>query len=74
MAMEKIDVEKAKEIAEEKGLKPGKVITTNGVQFTYGDNENVDVIDWDEFERLLEKRDLAVFNSDGWMKIMADED
>ena len=71
--MEKISVEKAKEIAEEKGLKPGKVVTTDsGVQFTKGNNENVEVISWEEFEDYLDERDLAVYNSSGWMKIMAE--
>jgi len=71
--MEKISVEKAKEIAEEKGLKPGKVATTDsGVQFTKGNNENVEIISWDEFEEYLDDRGLAVYNSDGWMKIMSE--
>jgi len=71
--MEKISVEKAKEIAEEKGLKPGKVATTDsGVQFTKGNNENVEVISWEEFEEYLDNRNLAVYNSDGWMKIMSE--
>ena len=34
MAMEKIEFAKAKVIAEKKGLKPGKVKGTNGIQFT----------------------------------------
>ena len=34
MAMEKIDFAKAKTIAEKKGLKPGKVKGTEGIQFT----------------------------------------
>jgi len=71
--MKKISVEKAKEIAEEKGLKPGKVVTTDsGVQFTKGNNENVEVISWEEFEDYLNERDLAVYNSSGWMKIMSE--
>ncbi len=70
MVMEKIDFAKAKKIAVTKGLKPGKVKGTEGVQFTKGNNNRLDVISWDEFEAALEKRGLAIFESGGWMKIM----
>ncbi|MBO7409805.1 MAG: hypothetical protein J6Y18_02820 [Candidatus Methanomethylophilaceae archaeon] len=70
MAMEKIEFGKAKTIAEKKGLKPGKVKGTNGIQFTKGNNNRLDVIGWDEFEKLLNQRGLAVYESAGWMKIM----
>ena len=70
MAMEKIEFEKAKAIAEKKGLKPGKVKGTEGIQFTKGTNNRLDVISWDEFQSILGKRGLAVYESGGWMKIM----
>jgi hypothetical protein len=70
MAMEKIDLSKAKKIAENKGLKPGKVKGTSGIQFTKGTNNRLDVIGWDEFESILKARGLAVYESGGWMKIM----
>ncbi len=70
MSMEKISVEKAKEIAEEKGLQPGQVSGTNGIQFTKGNNDRIEVIDWDDFENKLDNRGLAVYESGGWMKIM----
>ncbi|MFW6196937.1 MAG: hypothetical protein ACOCZJ_01830 [Thermoplasmatota archaeon] len=73
MSMEKISVSKAREIAEEKGLKPGQVSGTNGIQFTKGNNDRIKVISWDEFEDKLEKRNLAVFESGGWMKIMKED-
>ena len=56
MAMEKIEFEKAKAIAEKKGLKPGKVKGTEGVQFTKGTNNRLDVISWDEFKAIIAKR------------------
>ncbi|HDD60169.1 MAG: hypothetical protein DRI93_00005 [Aquificota bacterium] len=68
--MQKISVEQAKKIAEEKGLKPGRVKGTDGVQFTKGNNERLEVISWEEFENILKKRGLAVYESKGWMKIM----
>ncbi len=70
MAMEKIEFEKAKAIAEKKGLKPGKVKGTEGVQFTKGTNNRLDVISWDEFKAIIAKRGLAIYESGGWMKIM----
>ncbi len=70
MAMEKIDMKKAQAIAKNKGLKPGKVKGTDGVQFTKGVNNRLDVISWDEFEAILEKRGLSIYESGGWMKIM----
>ena len=70
MAMEKITLDKARTIAKKKGLKPGRVKGTNGVQFTKGRNQRLETIDWDEFETTLKKRRLAVYESGGWMKIM----
>lgn len=70
MVMEKINMAKAKTIASNKGLKPGKVKGTEGVQFTKGKNNRLDVITWDEFEKIIAKRGLAVYESGGWMKIM----
>ena len=70
MVMERIDLEKAKVIAKNKGLKPGKVKGTTGIQFTKGKNNRLDVIEWSEFEEILKKRKLAIYESGGWMKIM----
>lgn len=70
MAMQKIAIERAKILAKNKGLKPGKVKGTSGVQFTKGENNRLDVITWDEFEEILGIRKLAIYESGGWMKIM----
>ncbi|MBS3817626.1 MAG: hypothetical protein KGY76_08705 [Candidatus Thermoplasmatota archaeon] len=70
--MEKIDVGKAKEIAKRKDLKPGLVKGTDGIQFTKGNNDRIKTISWGEFENKLDDRDLAVYESGGWMKIMED--
>lgn len=70
MVMEKIDINKAKLIAKNKGLSPGKVKGTSGVQFTKGKNDRLTVIGWDEFEAILKQRKLAIYESGGWMKIM----
>ena len=70
MVMERINVDKARRIAEQKGLKPGRVKGTGGVQFTKGRNDRLEIIDWPEFERTLKERGLQVYESGGWMKIM----
>ncbi|MCK5038390.1 MAG: hypothetical protein KAS16_04770 [Thermoplasmata archaeon] len=68
--MEPISVDKAIEVAKRKGLKPGRVKNTQGIQFTKGKNDRLEVIDWDEFKTTLTKRKLQVYESGGWMKIM----
>lgn len=70
MAMQKIDMVRAQNIAANKGLKPGKVKGTDGVQFTKGQNNRLDEIGWQEFEDTLKRRGLAIYESGGWMKIM----
>ena len=70
MVMEAISVDKAIDIAKRKGLKPGRVKGTKGVQFTKGKNPRLEIIDWDEFKTTLTKRKLQVYESGGWMKIM----
>lgn len=68
--MEEIPLEKAIKIAEKKRLKPGRVKGTTGVQFTKGKNDRLEIIGWEEFEKTLKRRRLAVYESGGWMKIM----
>lgn len=70
MVMEEISVSRARQICTKKGLKPGRVKGTHGVQFTKGKNNRLEVIDWDDFEQTLKKRRLSVYESGGWMKIM----
>ena len=71
MVMEPISVGQAKDIAGRKGLKPGRVKGTNGIQFTKGGNSRLEVIDWNEFESTLSRKGLQIYESGGWMKIMA---
>lgn len=67
--MEKISVDKAKALAERKGLRPARLKGTNGVNLTKG-NPKMDPITWEEFETALSGRGLAVYEARGWMKIM----
>ncbi len=71
MVMEPISVEAARERARKAGLKPGRVKgTEDAIQFTKGRNNRIEVISWEEFEDVLSKRSLQVFESSGFMKIM----
>lgn len=70
MVMEPISVEVAIDKAKKKGLRPGRVRGTDGVQFTKGRNDRLEVITWEEFRKTLADRRLQVFDSNGFMKIM----
>lgn len=72
-ALREIDFETAKRIAGQKGLKPGRVRGTNTLRFTNGSNAGLEIITWDEFERAVSSRRLAVYESGGWMKLMRKE-
>jgi hypothetical protein len=71
MAMIEISFEDAKKIATSKGLLPSRVKGTENIQFTKGQNNRLEVIDWEEFEQMLKTRQLAIYESGGWMKIMS---
>lgn len=71
MVMSEISIDQAKKIAKSKGLKPGKVKgTKDGIQFTKGKNDRLEIVDWAEFEKALKRKKLAIYESGGWMKIM----
>ncbi len=70
MPMYPISLERAKEIAEQKNLKPGKVRGTTEIEFTRGTSPRVDVIDWPEFQQILEQKDLEIHEGGGFMKLM----
>lgn len=68
--MERISLEQARRVAELKGLLPGRVRGTDGIQFTRGGSARVETIGWDEFGLLLKERNLAVYESGGFLKVM----
>ncbi len=70
MVMEAISIEIAIEKAKKKGLRPGRVRGTDGIQFTKGRNDRIEVISWDEFRSTIQERELEVYESSGFMKIM----
>lgn len=74
MAMRKITVSELKRLADKYDLKPCRVPGTDGVQIRKHDNPNLEDISWDEFERTLKKRKLAVYKAEDsdFLKIMRD--
>ena len=70
MVMEPVSIEAAIEKAKKKGLRPGRGKGTDGIQFTKGRNDRIEVISWEEFRSTLSDRQLEVFDSNGFMKIM----
>lgn len=69
-ALRQIDFETARRIAEEKGLRPTKVRGTNTLRFSNRSDDRLEIITWDEFEKVASSRRLAVYESGGWMKLM----
>jgi hypothetical protein len=69
-ALREISFEYARQIASVKGLQPSKVVGTSTLRFTKGGSEKLQVITWDEFVQTANNRNLAVFESGGWMKLM----
>ena len=68
--LREIDIEETKRIAARRGLLPGRVRGTEQIRFTWGANERLEVIEWAIFESTVRKRNLVVYESGGWMKIM----
>ena len=69
-ALRQIDFVTARRIADAKGLVPAKVKGTATLRFSRPENDRMDFITWDEFERVASSRRLAVYESGGWMKLM----
>src|SRR5256885_16171708 len=69
-ALKEISFEYARQIASVKGLQPGKVRGTSTLRFTKGDSDKLQVITWDEFVRTANNRNLAVYESGGWVELM----
>ncbi|MFQ6060533.1 MAG: hypothetical protein ACE5KV_04430 [Thermoplasmata archaeon] len=75
MTMMKISVDEVKKLAKKYGLRPCRVPGTDGVQIRKHRNPKLEDISWEEFEKTLKKRKLAVYkaeNSD-FLKIMRDK-
>ena len=75
MTMSKVTIPELKRIAEHYGLKPCKIEGTDVVNIRKNPSEKYKDISWDEFERLLRKRGLAVFKAteSDFLKIMKEK-
>ena len=68
--LREIDLEEAKRIAANRGILPSRVRGTSTLRFSNGRNDRLEIIDWTEFERILTRRQLGIYESGGWMKLM----
>jgi hypothetical protein len=68
--LREIDLEEAKRIATSRGILPSKVRGTSTLRFSNGRNDRLETIDWTEFEKILTRRQLGIYESGGWMKLM----
>ena len=67
---------RTKKVCELKQLVPGQVIDApTKIQFTRGTNKRLKVISWEEFEKILNTKNLEVWGTkEGWMKIFSKDD
>jgi len=68
--LREISMDEVRQIAGEKGLQPGRVRGTEQIRFTKGESDRVEVITWSTFEETAQRRNLGVYESGGWMKLM----
>ena len=72
--MRKLSEEDAIKNAEKYNLKPVRIKGSDVVQLAKKISERYEEITWDEFFKILRKKRLAVYISDGgYMKIMSDD-
>jgi hypothetical protein len=67
--IKKLTMDETKVFVSRNGLKPGCIKGTDNIVIMKGNNKNVEIIDWNDFEHILEKKGLAVYESDGSLKI-----
>ena len=72
MSMLKISIEEARRIADQYGLKACRVKGTGVVNIRKHTNSNTVDITWDEFEKELNKKKLALYKAEksNFLKIM----
>ena len=69
MVMNEISVQRAKELALQKDLVPGRKINREGLQFAKRNRTDFIPLTWEECERVLSTRDLSIYGTGGWLKI-----
>lgn len=73
MALQKITVEKAKELAKTAGVKPVVIKGTEILRFMKKESPNFQEISWEKFEEIVNKANLAVYANGTWMKILKEK-
>jgi sugar phosphate isomerase/epimerase len=70
--MDKITLEEVKKIAKNYGLKPIRVKGTEIVNIRKNPSDKIEEISWEEFDKALKKRGLAVYKAteSDFLKIM----
>lgn len=66
----KIDMKTARKICDQKGLIPVRIQGTDIVHIGKRTRLDVVQISWDEFEKILEKKNFGIFEHKGFMRIM----
>ena len=74
MTMNKISVSDLKKIAKDYDLKPCKIKGSEVVQIRKNPSDKYEDISWEEFERALKSKNLAVYKAteSDFLKIMKD--
>jgi len=71
MNMERISLEKTRELSQKAGLTPCRVKGSTVVQLRKNPNDRMEDISWEEFDEALKSKRLAVYAApSGYMKIM----
>lgn len=72
MTLEVIELEELKKVAKKYGLKPSRVKGEDVVNIRKASSDRHEDISWDEFDKVLKKRGLAVYkdNKSDFIKIM----
>ncbi len=67
-----LEIEETVRFATHRGILPARVrdCMYDFVLFTRASHENLEVISWDTFESILNRRNLQVFDCAGYLKIM----
>lgn len=75
MVMKKISIAEVKRIANEYGLTPIRVKGTEVVNISKKPNDKYEKISWEDFEKALDDRGLAVYKTEesDFLKIMKDK-
>lgn len=73
MALQKIELDKVKELAEKAHVKPAVVKGKEILRFMKKESPNLEEISWERFEEIRKKAKVAVYANGTWMKILKEK-